>query len=280
MCVCARVFVSTQGVTYPRSVQAGTYGVPVGAPTRHVDVLPCPPGSYCTFGVQTLCPAGTYGASVGLPTKDCDGPCAPGYYCLDGATNATQYPCGGDDVYCVAGSSSPRAAQPGDRTIGGDPWNKTDVEPCPSGSYCVNGTALLCPPGRFGCASGLGLPDCNGACAAGFYCPAGAVSSHVHECGGAQYYCPDGSGAPTPVLEGYYSVGGVSTMQQTAQALCPNGTYCADGVKVTHGVLRGFMVVCSGRVMLYVCLCAAMCRGVFTRYTVSRAVALCVCPAF
>jgi hypothetical protein len=37
-----------------------------------------------------------------------------------------------------------------------------------------------CPAGRFGCASRLGSPDCNGPCNPGFFCPEGSDSSQVY----------------------------------------------------------------------------------------------------
>ena len=231
--------VCEQGVTYPITVPPGFYSVPVdGPPSRRVDKAECVIGAYCRLGSQAPCPAGTYGATLGESSESCTGPCSPGYFCTAGSTSPTQSPCGGNDVYCGAGSASPHAVALGDRTIGGDATTRSGVEPCPSGSYCVSGVAAPCLAGRFGCATGLWEPECNGKCTPGFYCPAGANSSRFAECGGAQYYCPEGSAAPAPVPLGYYSVGGVSSRQQSGIALCPAGSYCVDGVKVHRGSVQ------------------------------------------
>ena len=50
----------------------------------------------------------------------CSGVCAAGYYCPEGSTSATQRECGGEHLYCPAGSGAP--------------------VPVPSGSYSSGGT--------------------------------------------------------------------------------------------------------------------------------------------
>ena len=116
----------------------------------------------------------------------------------------------------------------------------TSTLPCRSGWYCTGGVATLCEGGRFGCADRLSEPNCNGPCPAGFYCPAGSVSSQQYPCGcnagnarAAWVYCPEGVEAPRAVGLGNYSVPvEVPVHRRTAEAACPPGSYCIDGVKV------------------------------------------------
>jgi hypothetical protein len=126
---------------------AGTYGLSWG------EALPgcsgncsagysCPPGStnatalLCTFGTYSLagvcipCPRGTFGAAEGLSTPACSGPCAAGYFCPEGSTNATA-------VRCLPGTYSTPA----------------------TGFVC-----FPCPAGRFGSTPGLAASSCSGEC--------------------------------------------------------------------------------------------------------------------
>ena len=215
------------------TVSSGYYSGPEtdNATLRYSQTV-CPVGYYCSLGVRIPCPPGSYGNTTGLSSSSCSGPCAPGYYCTIGSTSSTQFPCGNASVYCPSGSSTPLVATPGQLTVGGTPTNRSGTVMCDSSQYCVNGTTFPCPPGRFGCATGLGSPDCNGPCAQGFYCPAGSDSNHATPCGNASVYCPEGSGLPLPVAIGYYSLGGPSLEQQSQQAVCPSGSYCVNGTMV------------------------------------------------
>jgi hypothetical protein len=97
-----------------------------------------------------------------LASSACSGPCLPGHFCPENSSSPTQHLCGSAAVYCPAGSGAPRAAAPGEYTVGGEEDRRADVLPCPSGSYCVEGLKRPCDAGRFGCASRLGSPLCNG----------------------------------------------------------------------------------------------------------------------
>ena len=202
------------------------------APAHRVNQSVCQPGWYCVSGVRLPCPDGVYGSDTGLSTPLCSGQCSPGYFCTAGAVVPNQTQCGDVSVYCPLGSSVPQAAPGGVFTNGGDDVTRTMVTACPTGYYCVNGTSRACPVGRFGCATGLSLSDCNGECAAGYYCPLASTSSHALPCGGAAVFCPVGSGLPIAVDIGYYSYGGASAAVQSMQALCPHGSFCVGGVKV------------------------------------------------
>lgn len=152
-------------------------------------------------------------------------------------------------VYCVEGSSVPAVAQLGEYTVGPTPSTRNGTAPCPSGFYCTNGVAHPCPAGRFGCATRLGDPACNGPCTAGFFCAAGSATSQASVCGGNAsdpaapgFFCPAGSGAPLVVGLGNFSVGSgpEEPHRRTGQAACSPGTYCSGGVQVSGGWVTSF----------------------------------------
>lgn len=208
----------------------------------------CPSGTYCQDGVQSPCPSGRYGAVAGLSSAMCSGMCSVGYFCPPNSTSATQVECGWDQrvpsaVYCPPASGEPTQAALGEYTSGGTSQaTRGTALPCPSGSFCVSGSAHWCPPGRFGCADRLSDPGCNGPCTAGFYCPLGASSSQALACGvsdrnpsAASVFCPEGASAPMAVGPGNYSTG--STMgtphRRTGQEVCPAGSFCLLGLLVS-----------------------------------------------
>jgi hypothetical protein len=232
-----------QGVKAPTPATPGFFTVPgVGEGSRNqVAQAPCQPGQFCTGGVAAPCPPGVYGASPEQASPACSGPCAAGYHCPASSTSALQYPCGGEDVFCPAGSGLPLSAAPGMYTVGPTPTTRNDSVPCPGGSYCVGGVQYPCEAGSFGCADRLSTPTCNGPCTAGYFCPAGSTSSRARACGGdatrrdaATWYCLQGSESALRVGPGNYSTGSPdgSPHLRTGQSVCPSGYFCADGVKV------------------------------------------------
>ncbi|KAJ1444232.1 hypothetical protein M885DRAFT_73563, partial [Pelagophyceae sp. CCMP2097] len=72
--------------------------------------------------------------------------------------------------------------------------------------------------------------SCDGLCEAGYFCPAASSSGRAVECGGAAFYCPEGSQAPLAVDAGYYTVGG-TVATRAEQRNCPKGHYCAAGAQ-------------------------------------------------
>lgn len=80
---------------------------------------------------------------------------------------------------------------------------------CPPGTFCAGGVARPCPSGRYGSKWGEASPGCEGPCAAGFWCPEGSVRATQRRCGNESVYCVAGSGAPTAVPVGFYSLGGL-----------------------------------------------------------------------
>jgi len=75
----------------------------------------CPKGYYCSGedGLRHPCPSATFGDELSLSDESCSGICSSGYYCLEGSTSPTQYPCGNSTVYCPHGSSTPILVEEG-----------------------------------------------------------------------------------------------------------------------------------------------------------------------
>ena len=107
--------------------------------------------------------------------------------------------------------------------------HQTGQAVCPIGSYCIHGSAHVCPPGVFGAATGLSSPSCNGSCAAGYYCPANSTIAAAAPCGDVSVYCPAGSGVPVTAPDGVYTVGPDEATRNDTQ-VCPSGSYCVGGV--------------------------------------------------
>ena len=104
---------------------AAGYACPPGS--VNATAVVCGLGTYSVGGVSVclLCPVGVYGASSGSTSPGCSGPCAPGYYCPPGSTNAT-------------------------------------ASLCPVGTYSSSVTCVACPPGTYGSAEGASSPACTG----------------------------------------------------------------------------------------------------------------------
>ncbi len=155
-----------QGTDVRLMVGPGSFSTPVTDPeVNRWGQAPCPAGSYCVHGVRALCPGGRFGNATSMTSPACSGPCFAGHYCPPGATSPDQFQCGTIAVYCPLGSAAPSQALPGEYTTGGVcASTRSAAAPCPSGSYCINGTVEPCPAGRFGCADRLSDIGCNGPC--------------------------------------------------------------------------------------------------------------------
>ena len=232
--------VLSHGVKTPKACPAGFY-CPNGTQTRRQ--FPCPVGTYSnSSNVENitecrLCPAGFYceAENITEPT----GKCAPGYYCVLGATTLTPASStrGGPCLqgwFCETGWSWPTPCPKG--TFG-------DRDHLPSEPDCTT-----CPPGEFCAQSGLGAP--NGSCLAGFYCsnrseeanPVG--KAYGDECP-VGYFCPDHSYEPTACPAGSYQPY-VRMTNITACLQCDPGKFCnSTGLAAVSGDCEaGFY--CSG----------------------------------
>jgi hypothetical protein len=111
------------------------------------------------------------------------------------------------------------------------------------------GVRSLCPAGVFGDAALQTTDRCSGPCRAGYYCGAGSTVANTSECGSVLVFCPEGSGAPTPVPDGEYGVGN-SSSTAFASVACPAGYYCSGGMKT---VCPAGTFGCSIRLRLSTC---------------------------
>ncbi|GLD98198.1 hypothetical protein PINS_up006895 [Pythium insidiosum] len=100
--------------------------------------------------------------------------------------------------------------------------------PCDPGYYCVQGVRRPCPAGTYSSAPQETRPQCAGRCAPGYFCPLASTNSTAQRCGDASVYCPEGSGVPTPVLPGYYTIRSL-----TSQALSPVGSVVYTALNAT-----------------------------------------------
>lgn len=176
---------------------------------------PCPPGTYsyvqgAMSGAQCYaCDAGRACPTFGLTYSP--EPCALGHYCPSGTVYTTQYP-------CPSGTWNPNRTdlvQPsGCQTCperkacwSGTGHSSQPIRDCYPGHYCPPGTpheeAFDCPAGTFSSSVALAdVSECwtcdpgswcgggqiapSGACARGYYCPAGTRFS-------TQFPCPPGT---------------------------------------------------------------------------------------
>ena len=222
---CPRGHWCPEGSPLPIECPAGVFGNTTGLTSAACSGL-CEPGHYCaaasTSAIQAACPAGRYGASHGLTTdacsKNCDNStgvcvdsiCSPGYYCPKASTSATQVQCGGASAFCPGGSVLPTpvdvgyytvgpVSHPGSYQLGSDKLVRTAQVICEPGTYCISGERFPCPAGVYGSVSGLSSSDCSGPCDPGYFCPEQSTSRRQRDCGGADYFCPGGEGAPRKV---------------------------------------------------------------------------------
>ena len=72
---------------------------------------------------------------------------------------------------------------PGLNDESGSALTRHSQKECPQGHYCVNGTKIKCPKGKYGTSTGLYTSECDGDCDPGYYCDAASPSRKQHECG-------------------------------------------------------------------------------------------------
>lgn len=229
---------------------AGQTQQTLDADTRTSQVV-CEPGYFCMNGLRLPCASGFFGSTAGLSSGTCSGQCDAGYICGPASFSARSMPCGsGPQSYCPRGSGNSTAVPAGFYSVNGSLTTRSAILPCPQGTYCTQGQQLPCPAGRYSltgskseecdgfCAAGFfclersasptqyacpagryGLEgeqnaSCRGQCLPGYFCPLNSTSPFQFECGGDNTFCPAGSGAPLPVRRGYYSSGANATIRQ------------------------------------------------------------------
>ena len=155
----------------------------------------------------------------------------------------------------------------GHYTFGGTDETRVGQTLCEPGHYCIGGSRMPGPAGRYGTRAGASRAECDGPCPAGYFCPTASIEPRAHECGDAAVFCPLGSRTSIAVASGWYATGyGAAddaaqrdealrrNTTHTSEALCPEGYFCAMGVarrtacpRGTFGGARGLKDAnCSG----------------------------------
>lgn len=259
-------------------VDRGFFSVPeepVGSFQFRVDQVQCGPGTYCVDGLRFPCPAGRFGTQLELSARNCSGICPTGHYCPLSSP---------DPIFCPAGTYGAVTGLENPECSG----------LCEPGYFCPQGSTkadqMPCAPGKYGTEYGLKTKECSPSCegpgagapnatssdgtkfcesrdcSAGYYCPLASTTAKQVECGGADKFCPPSSVLPTPVSQGYYTIGllskpgnmqniGMNSDEATrySQIICEPGYYCIAGVRYRcptgyYGGRSGlFSAVCDGQ---------------------------------
>ena len=198
----------------------------------------CPIGSYCGPNAGTihpvLCPSGRYGSSLNQSQSTCDGLCEKGHWCQAGSISSKQNKCKGGIAGLTEGLQTASCSNNCEPSINGKAPN-----------YCVINQ-----------------------CKEGYACAEGSISITQQECGSANVYCATGSAIPTPVSEGYYTIGPFSVQYQqqvsfdettrTHQVLCEPGFWCSQGIRYAcnHGTYGSTYGLTTSK-------CSGLCEGGF-----------------
>lgn len=214
----------------------------------------CAPGFYCPFGTRLPCPAGSYCPVSGLLAPLA---CPPGQFnAMVGQSNCTTCPVG----YICPGFNRVQPALCPAGYICSKPNLATPNILCPSGFFCLNGTATSdvfrndtrlrpypCRPGTY-CLKGVVADVVRTGdyrypqnCTEGFYCELGSSSPKGSGLCPRGFTCPSGTAAPLPTAKGTFTAleGSIKaaqcapgyyapTIQSTECVPCPPGTSCED----------------------------------------------------
>ena len=168
----------------------------------------CPAGTTCPnkgLSSPTPCPAGTYSSQPELKGECTQGPA--GKYSSDTRqTNDSSF------TTCTAGHYCPAGAN--------------NQMPCGPGNYCDTvglSSPKLCAKGRYGSSSNNTTAQCDGPCAAGYYCDEGSVIARQGLCPPG-YYCTAGTPQPLNCPANKFCIQGTSV-----PANCPPGTTSTGG---------------------------------------------------
>ena len=123
-------------------VPSGSYSTG-GTSTTRTSYATCPAGTYCSGGVRNDCggnefycpgggsepadvPDGRYSTGGDPDTRTGHAECPAGKYC----TGGVQIDCGGEEVYCPAGSDSPTPVPDGQYSLGGTSTTREEIAEC------------------------------------------------------------------------------------------------------------------------------------------------------
>jgi len=197
----------------------------------------CEPGHYCTGGIKRQCPARVWGDRAGESSPGCSGVCPAGYFCPPYTRDPFTYECGNislpvtDESFTADGASVSGGHHGAASVVGppaaGDPvlveWDDGVRARVPSAIIDIMSVAAI---------------------------------QTLHLRGGpTSFFCPEGSDWPTPVRQGYYTIGGDifgHNRTRVEETPCDRGYYCIAGIKApcppgTYGSERKLATrKCSG----------------------------------
>jgi len=235
----------------------------------------CPAGSFCPLGtsVPRSCPSATFSNETGLESSQECAPCPVGHACAAGATaptpceagsyadkpstTCTLVPAGqyqdqlGQEKYlpcppgfaCPEGSRTPVACDAGTFSNRINLATTSDCVTAPAGSFAAAGSSVssFCLAGRFGSTNGFSDGQCEGACAAGHFCPEGSTNATARVCPAGTYNpfnggqsievctpCPAGlfSATPGSIVCDECEAGSISPVTGMSQCVpCKEGQY-------------------------------------------------------
>eukprot|EP00948_MAST-09A_sp_MAST-9A-sp1_P001588 g1588.t1 len=162
--------------------------------TTRTEEKECEEGYYCSGGLRYQCKGGYYGNAKGLWQDTCSGVCSAGYFCPSGSTSATQYICGGYNLYCPEGAASPTQVEFGYYTITDNTLSGMTIRSSRTDCYHNNALCIVVNHGDAISLSELGV-----------VIPTTATRHFNHET----------------------HVGGETVRQR--QILCEEGHYCVNG---------------------------------------------------
>ena len=212
---------------------------------------PCDKGHYCEGGRKIRCPAGRYGATMKLSNISCSGECDAGYYCPPGSISKQEKICGDVEgvrspCYVTSTGLVENARRSGERRceFSHQPHRKRHpelMEDFGNGWKTVHHyeDEFL----------SFGQPRHY------HYHISQHHRSRVKSSGEpASVFCPKGSGLPTGVQYGYYTIGGNETTNKTrvSETICETGYFCEQGMKFRcppgrYGSAKGLTTeFCSG----------------------------------
>jgi len=181
---------------FPKPCPTGSY-----CPSESFLPLPCPAGTLCSSGNSTPCPAGSY-----CPTYNSSILCPYGTYnSLSGQSSINScLSCPvTEGLYCPIGS--------------------IQQVPCPSGSYCNNGIATICPEKTYNSLAGQTSINSCLICPEGSYCTNGIIRT----CPSGSY-CKSNVSIPTMCEPGTYNASSGNS-DRSSCIPCPAGSFCMAG---------------------------------------------------
>ncbi len=206
--------------------------------------VPCPPGLFCLAGVPAgECSAG-YLCYQGSDVPNPDGSdisigelCPEGFYCLQGALNATSCPIGLFNIERGGRQVEDCTDCPPGRMCSG---NVATL--CFLGFYCLQGIATPCPAATYGPLEGASLVTECVPCEPGYLCPNESMVTFLHNPCPVGHYCLEGSTSPTPCPQGTHR--NETTAANVSDCYpCPAGLYCPDNATI-HGTPCNISEVC------------------------------------